>query len=464
MSARFAPLHLLCIFLVSCGTSPTPSDPPPRPNIIFLLTDDQRFDMMGNVNPVVYTPEMDRIAREGLRLENAFVTTPICAASRASIFTGTWERRHRHTFGTPPLRRDLTDASYPALLRANGYRTGFVGKFGVIVEDGAVESMFDVYVPLDRSPYLKSRDDGTTRHLTDITGDEAIAFLRSNPAGQPFVLSISFNAPHAEDGDERQYIWPRAMDALYNDIELPPFPLSDPAFHAALPPFLRNPGRNLNRYRWFWRFDTPEKAQRMTKGYLRMISGVDAVIGRVRDELIELGLAENTILIMMGDNGYFLGERGYAGKWLPYELSLRVPLLIYDPNSPSAAGRRPTAPVLNTDLAPTVLDLAGVEIPATMQGRSLRPFLRGERPEDWRSDFLVEHLMEHAQIAKHEGVRGMRYKYARYFEIKPVFEELYDLESDPLETENLATDPAHAERLMRLRARCDELVEEYERP
>ena len=454
----------LTALLLLLAASPTPQTTgrAAPPNIIFLVTDDQRFDMMGNVNPLLHTPNMDRLAAEGVRFENAFVTTPICAASRASLLTGTVERTHQFTFGTPPLANTLTDQSYATLLRAAGYRTGFIGKFGIRVEPGAVDTMFDAFVPLSSNPYLKVQHDGSTRHLTDVTGDEAIAFLRANPSQQPFMLSVSFNAPHAEDGDERQYIWPAAMDRLYLETVIPDPPLSDPAFFDAQPSFLTDPEINMNRYRWFWRFDTPAKAARMTKGYFRMISGVDAVLGRIHDVLQQQGLADNTLLILMGDNGYFLGERGYAGKWLPYEPSIRVPLLVFDPRSgPAGAGLRPVAMALNIDIAPTLLDLASVGIPATIQGRSLVPLLRGEEPEDWRTDFFVEHLMENKQIVKHEGVRAQRYKYARYFELDPVSEELYDLVNDPLETENLAGDPAHAAVLAALRRRCDELRDRY---
>ncbi len=457
---------LLLLILTGCssGEGSTPQAAA-LPNFIFIITDDQRFDMMGNMNPLLHTPHMDRLAAEGVRFENAFVTTSICAASRASLLTGTVERTHQFTFNTPPLSRAMTDQSYAQLMRAAGYRTGFIGKFGMVVEPGAVDSMFDAFIPLNRNPYFKPQDDGSTRHLTDITGDEAIAFLRAQPPDQPFMLSVSFNAPHAEDSDERQYIWPTAMDSLYAEVVIPDPPLSDPAFFEALPAFLKDSEINMNRFRWFWRFDAPDKAKRMTKGYFRMISGVDAVIGRIRDALEEQGLAENTLLLLMGDNGYFLGERGYAGKWLPYEPSIRVPLLVFDPRPGSSrAGLRPTAMALNIDVAPTVLDLAGITIPSTMQGRSLVPLLRGEQPEDWRTDFFVEHLMEHKQIVKHEGVRGHRYKYARYFELDPVYEELYDLDADPLETQNLATDPAHAEILASLRLRCDELRDGYGGP
>ncbi len=457
-------LGALLLLPLGCAPAHDTADPDLRPNIIFIVTDDQRFDMLGTVNPLLHTPHMDRLAAAGIRFEHAFVTTSICAASRASLLTGTVERTHRFSFNTPPLSTSMTDQSYATLMRAAGYRTGFVGKFGMVVEPGAIDTMFDAFIPLDPDPYFKVQADSSLRHLTDITGDEAIAFLRANPPGQPFMLSVSFNAPHAEDNDERQYIWPAAMDGLYQDTTIPDPPLSDPAFFEALPAFLKDPEINMNRYRWFWRFDTPEKAKRMTRGYFRMISGVDAAIGRVRDELERLDLADNTVLILMGDNGYFLGERGYAGKWLPYEPSIRVPLLVFDPRRSSPVGLEPTQMVLNIDIAPTLLDLAGLPIPAVMQGRSLVPLLRGEEPEDWRTDFFVEHLMEHKQIVKHEGVRGQRYKYARYFELDPVYEELYDLENDPLETKNLARDPAYAEVLARLRTRCDELRDHYGGP
>jgi arylsulfatase A-like enzyme len=460
-------LLLLALLMLSCDPQERPLTQgqavteQERPNLLFIVTDDQRFDMLGIVNPILQTPNMDRLAAEGVRFENAFVTTPICAASRASLLTGLVERTHGYTFGTPPLADRFVDLSYPVLLRQAGYRTGFVGKFGVSTEPGAVDAMFDTYEPLRPAPYIKEQEDGSTRHLTDITADRAVEFLRATDRTIPFALTLSFNAPHADDGDERQFIWPEEMNEKYADVVLPDPPLSDPAFFDALPEFLKD--ASLNRIRWYWRFDTPEKAQRMTKGHLRMISGVDAAIGRVLEELESLELASNTIVVLMGDNGYFLGERGYAGKWLPYELSIRVPLIVHDPRSAeNSRGSIPSLSALNIDIAPTLLDLAGVEVPSTMQGRSLVPILAGASPTDWRSDFFVEHLFDHPDIPKHEGVRGERYKYARYFEQEPVYEELYDLLVDPMEIRNLAGDPDYLEVLTELRSRTDELQAEYE--
>jgi arylsulfatase A-like enzyme len=193
-----------------------------------------------------------------------------------------------------------------------------------------------------------------------------------------------------------------------------------------------------------------------------MISGIDLVIGRLRAKLNELDLADNTVIIFTSDNGYFLGERGYAGKWLPYDQSIHVPLILFDPRGQSTKpGARPTAMALNIDLPPTILDLAGLPTPASMQGRSLLPLARGESPSDWRTDFWIEHLMMEPTIRKHEGVRTTRHRYARYFEATPVFEELYDLQADPLETTNLINNPAHRDTLRALRTRTDELQNQY---
>mgnify|MGYP001043035235 CR=1 FL=1 len=454
---------LLALLFISCSAQERQASTVERPNLLFIITDDQRFDMMGVVNPMLETPHMDRLAMEGVRFENAFVTTPICAASRASLLTGLVERTHQFTFATPPLADRFIEKSYPVLLREAGYRTGHIGKFGVRTEDGATDGMFDVYETFRAAPYLREQEDGSIRHVTDITTDRAIEFLRSTDHASPFALTLSFNAPHADDSDERQFIWPEAMNELYSNTVIPDPPLSEPEFFDALPEFLKE--ASLNRVRWYWRFDTPEKRQQMTKGHLRMISGVDAAIGRVMEELESLELADNTVIILMGDNGYFLGERGYAGKWLPYELSIRVPLVVFDPRvGVQQRGSIPTQSALNVDIAPTLLDMAGVEIPTSMQGESLVPILAGASPADWRTDFFVEHLFDHPEIPKHEGVRGERYKYARYFEQTPVYEELYDLFEDPMETVNLVDDADFLEILDQLRARTDELQTEYGGP
>lgn len=452
-------LGFLLIFGSGCFPSQESEPWPERPNLLVIVTDDQRNDMLGLLHPLLQTPNMDRMAGNGVRFENAFVTTPICAASRASMLTGLVETTHGYTFGTAPLSARLTRQSYPSLLREAGYHSGFIGKFGVRTELRPDSVLFDVFEPLSPAPYLKPQEDGTIRHLTDITADRALAYLADRTSDQPFALTVSFNAPHADDGDPRQYIWPPAMDSLYEDAVLPAPPLSDPTFFESLPTFLAD--SSLNRVRWYWRFDTEEKRQAMTKGYYRMISGVDAAVGRILAKLEDTGMARNTVILLMGDNGYFLGERGYAGKWLPLEPSIRVPLLILTPGAAAPAGSVPDQPVLNIDLAPTLLDLAGLPVPETMQGRSLKPFLTGPTPDEWRTDFFVEHRFDHPQIPQHEGVRTERYTYARYVNEEPVYEELYDRWGDPLQEHNLAGSPDHAYILDALRVRTDSLLVQY---
>ncbi len=419
-----------------------------QPNIILLLTDDQRADALGCAgNPIIQTPNMDTLAARGVRFERAFVTTPICAASRASILTGLYERTHGYTFTKPPLDQRLTGISYPTLLREAGYYTGFIGKLGVRLEEGLIEEMFNTH-RVTAYPYFKEVA-GESRHLTELHGDYAVEFLRERPTDRPFCLSLSFWAPHADDGSEEQYFWPPDCDALYRDTQIPEPDLSDPAFFEALPEFLK---RSLNRTRWHWRFDGPQKYQQMVQGYYRMISGVDMVIGRLMAELERSGEAENTVIILTSDNGYFLGERGFAGKWLMHDLSLRIPLIMYDPRTPGRGeGAVRNEMALNIDLPPTILDLAGLPAPEAMQGRSLLPLIEG-RPADWREEFVSEHLWDNPDIPRSECLRTDRWKYIRYPD-HPEYEELYDLTEDPAESSNLSREPGQASRIQGLRDR-----------
>lgn len=425
-----------------------------RPNILFVLTDDQRFDMMGCAgNRIIRTPNIDRLAREGVRFERAFVTTPICAASRASILTGTFERTHMYTFTRPPLGRGFVENSYPVLLRRAGYRTGFVGKFGVAVDEGVEREMFD-WTRFTSFPYFQDVG-GVERHMTEIEGDAALEFLRGVDPGRPFCLVWCPWAPHADDNDPRQYFWPSAMDGLYDDVDIPVPEMAAPAYYDAQPEFLRN---TMNRTRWRWRFDTPEKYQAMVKGYYRMISGVDMVLGRIVDELERRGLARNTIVVFTSDNGYFLGERGYAGKWLMYDLSINVPLIIFDPRAARGdKGLVRRELVLNVDLPATLLDLARAPLPAGIQGRSLRPLLGRSRPP-WRGEVFCEELWDNPEIPRSECVRTDRWKYIQYAR-HPEYVELFDLENDPQEKSNLADDSGQQARLEDLRERCRKWIE-----
>ena len=425
-----------------------------KPSFVFLLTDDQRYDALGCAgNPIIRTPNMDWLAQNGIRFANAFVTTPICAASRASVFNGLFERKHGYTFTKPPIRPEYCDTSYPVLLRKAGYRTGFVGKFGVEVPEGVEDEWFDYFQP-SAYPYFKDID-GKKKHLTDINMDRALDFIRETDPEQSFCLSLSTWAPHAHDSEEQQYFWPSACDDLYKDVVIPPPVLGEPDFFDSLPEFMK---KSMNRERWFWRFDMPEKYQKMVKGYYRMISGVDMALGRLLDELRRLDRHKDTIVILMSDNGYYLGERGFAGKWTMHDLSIRVPLIIYDPRMARARrGMIDSSLVLNIDMAPTLLNLAGVAVPPEIQGRSLVPFLVGSLANS-RREILTEHLWEHPKIPQTEAVRTENWKYIRYPQ-HPEFEELYDLQNDPIEKNNLVLDKRYSEIQAELCRICDQLIQ-----
>jgi arylsulfatase A-like enzyme len=451
------PIHLrtlLFAVLICIAEILHPQDS--RPNIIFILTDDQRWDALGySGNAIIQTPEMDKLAKEGTYFRNAFVTTPICAASRASIMTGVYERRHGYTFQQPPLKEEFIEKSYFSVLKKTGYHTGFLGKFGVAFENQRDMTHFDVYQPEEQQGYYRLTEGGTIhKHLTDIIADNAISFIKNAPEDKPFSLSISFHAPHAVDSSPEQYIWPAAFDTLYKNTTIPPPVLSAHENFERLPIAVQE---GFNRARWRWRYDTPDKYQKMVKGYYRMISGIDSAIGQIRHALMEQGISGNTIIILMGDNGYFLGERQIAGKWLMYEPSLRVPLIIYNPLG--KGGKTIKDMALNIDIAPTILDFAKAEIPENYQGISLAAYTSNTASYSVKRDhFLCEHLWDFDRIPASEGIRTEKYKYFRYIGA-PSTEELYDLESDPNEAHNLVNTDGYTRTLQELRGRCDSLIE-----
>jgi arylsulfatase A-like enzyme len=440
---------------------------PLRPNILFLLTDNQRADLLGCAgNPIIRTPILDNLAANGVRFSNAFATAPICAASRASYLTGLYELRHQFTFLTPPLRKEFSDISYPAMLKSAGYHTGFIGKFGVAVngiepsleDPDAIDKMFDHfdnYGHWTDGGYEIPQPDNEVRHLTDITGDRVIDFVRDhkdNHPNQPFCLSVSFNAPHAQDGDPRHYIWPDSESELYSDVTVPDAVNSDPEFFETLPEFIQE---SESRKRWHTRYDRPENYQRNVKGLYRMISGIDRNVGRIIEALREGDLLDNTVIIFASDHGMYYGERGLSDCWQMNEECIRIPLIIHDPRAGSSRVVR-NEMALNIDIAPTILDYCDVQIPSVTQGSSLRPII-DKSPTRWRTSFFCEHLFDHHDIPKSEGVRTERWKYIRYFEQSPIHEELYDLGSDPHESVNLAGQMVFAEKLDEMRVRCDDL-------
>jgi alpha-L-rhamnosidase len=448
---------LICCCLHFAGFAQTQ-----KPNIIFILTDDHRWDALGITgNTIIRTPEMDNLASLGTYFSKAFVTTPICAASRASLLTGLYERTHGYTFQKPKLKDPYAAMLYPKILKENGYHVGFFGKLGVTLDNPkqyfSVSDIYDRGNQAERAGYFYKKIGNDTVHLTRYSGYQATQFIKEAPNDRPFCLSISFSAPHAHDNSKGQYYWQEKSDTLYQNAYIPPPLLGDTSYFTKLPLPVRE---GFNRTRWKWRFDTPEKYQEMVKGYFRMITEIDQEIALIRQELSKKGVEKNTIIIIMGDNGYFLGDRQLADKWLMYDYSIRVPLIIYDPrkNNPNTNENM----VLNIDIPATILDAAGITIPDIYQGNSLLPYLDNKMPTSSnRKSILVEHLWTLRDIPSSEGIRTENWKYFRYRLIDAP-EELYDLKNDPLETTNLARIKKYESIIKKLRKECEKQILLYQ--
>ncbi|MBL8169300.1 MAG: sulfatase [Acidobacteria bacterium] len=440
---------VLCLGLLLGGQgahAQRAAQPKPRPNILILYADDWRHDTLGAAgNPIVKTPHLDQLAKEGVRFRRAYVTTSICGVSRATLFTGQWMSRH----GNPAFEAFKTPwrETYPGLLRANGYWVGHIGKW----HNGKFPAeQFDVGRSYAGTHYQK-QPDGTTIHVTEKNERDALEFLRTRPTDKPFCLTLAFFATHAEDQNPKQYLSQPQSEALYRDATIPVPPTMSDEFFRRLPPFIANE-KNEGRNRWHWRFDSPEKYQQYMKAYYRLATEVDTTAGRVLAELAAQGLADNTLVIFTTDNGYFHGEHGLADKWYPYEESIRVPLIVRDPRLKSnKRGQLNDDMVLNVDLAPTILGFAGLPAPAGMQGRDFAPLYLAARKPVWRTEFFYEHatIRDTDFIPSSEALVRKEEKYIFWPDFK--YEELFDLRRDPREMQNLAADKAYAAKLAQMR-------------
>ena len=438
-----------------------------RPNFLILLTDDQKWNALGfEGHPLAATPNIDALAARGVAFRNGFVTTPICATSRASILTSTYFARNRFNFDRPGLAPDLVAQSFPKLLRGQGYVTGLVGKLGVWMDDGLIGAvlrrvglandhggMFDSFQPIDLSPAMAVGDDGIARHRIEREEAAALAFLRNRPEGQPFCLVVGFNEPHITDmpsGRGRFEVSP--SDArLMPDAVLPPPEDATEAVFAELPSVVRKNEliAGAEAEQWLRAGRGNDYAN-----YFRLIAAVDRVVGNLLSELGRLGLDRNTVVILTSDNGLSLGDHRIFGKWTHLDESIRVPLVIFDPRA-GVPGLRPAEFALNVDIAPTILGLAGIEPPAEYQGESLVPFVEGRSPLGWRDEFLIEHRADGGpELPDWVGIRATSFSFAAYD--APQGPEFYltDLRSDPRETENLADDPLQADRVRALHRRA----------
>jgi arylsulfatase A-like enzyme len=422
-------------------------------NVVLLIIDDARWDAIGAAgNRIVRTPRIDELAREGVRFEQARVTTAICMVSRATLLTGQYMSRHAVTQFNRAIAPEAFAQTYPGLLRRAGYWTGYVGKYGV---GQPRPGDFDFLRAYEGTHWMTGST-GERVHVTEKNARDAIAFLQARPKDRSFALTVGFFAPHAEDAAPEQYLPQDWSARLYEGVTIPPPLRGDPTYMAALPPFLSNEA-NEGRVRYHWRFDTPGRYQAYMTRYYRLITEVDEAIGRIVGELQAQGVYDSTLITVIGDNGYFQGDRGLADKWYPYEESIRVPLVVRDPRlAPARRGMTRGEFALNLDVAPTLVAAAGLAVPGVMQGLDLSPLYLNARAPDWRDEFFYEHptVTSRNRIPSSQGVVRKDWKYIEWPEFG--FRQLFDLQNDPGEIRNLAGESAHASRQLRMREQLEE--------
>lgn len=450
-------MRLRLLFLLVGAFSAT-SVSAERMNFVVFLCDDLRYDATGFMgNKIVRTPNLDELASRSVVFDNAFATTSICWTSRASILFGQYASTHRveerGNLGQRTLTPEELSATYLGILKEAGYFLGYVGKWHV----GRVpRDFFDYNGAFDGQGRYWTTRDGEQVHLTELLTERAEEFLRQAPEDSPFCLVIGYKSPHVQDGFRNEpYPHLPQFAGLYETTWMPPPPLSSEEFFARQPRFIQE---SMGRVRWEYRLGPPNSLnyQRSIRRYYRMVTGVDWSVGRVLEALESAGRHERTAILFTSDQGLFLGARGLAGKWLGHDLSIRIPFLLYSPTIPDGLrGKHRDEMVLTLDIAPTLLDLAGISPPGNMQGLSLRPLIEQQPNEGWRTEFFYEYRGRIATIPRSIGVRTTRFKYLRYFAERPIYEELYDLEADPLESRNLAYAPEHRALLTEMRARCD---------
>ncbi|HMJ64321.1 MAG TPA: sulfatase [Candidatus Binatia bacterium] len=445
---RFAALVLFC--LVSATSFFAASN---RPNFLFIYTDDQRYDALGVVQreqgergrfPWLQTPNLDRIAAEGVRFRNAFVVNALCSPSRAVFLTG----RYNHLNGvannhTPFPTNNVTHAS---LLRDAGYATAYIGKWHMDSQRGArpgftYSASYIAHGRYQDCPFqINGFATNTTGWVDDVSTDLVINFLKEH-RDKPFLVVLGYKSPHGPfEPPER---W---NDKLTNVVSRPP-----PNGNAP-PPYLQR--SNLAAR------PVPARQAEMHRKYFRTISAVDENVGRILKALDDMELAENTMLIYASDNGFYLGEHGLGDKRSAYEESIRIPLLLRYPKL-GARGRLIDSMVLNLDLAPTLLDFAGLAITKEMQGRSWKPLLSSVAPlPDWRKSFFYEYFVEIGVTGRQMGppsMTALRTDSAKLIKYPghDDWTELFDLRADPYETNNLAQSSARRDMLQIMQTEYD---------
>ncbi len=404
-------------------------------NIIFVLIDDLRHDAMGFAgHPVIETPHIDRMVGNGIHFKNAFVTTSLCSPSRASILTGLYAHKHQILDNSTLLPEGTV--TFPVLLNQKGYKTGFIGKWHMGGSSDEPRPGFDRWVSFRGqgvyyNPTFNIDGERVKRegYVTDLITDYSVDFIKKNK-DKPFFLYMSHKAVHAA------FIPTERHKGKYRNITVP-----KPASFADTEENYQGKPDWVRRQRTSWHgvdgmYNKTTDFDQFYRDYCETVLGVDDSIGRLMETLEKEGLAEDTLVIFMGDNGFLFGEHGLIDKRCMYEPSIRVPMIAH---CPALTGGRSVEEgmALNIDIAPTLLEAAGVDIPVTMQGRSFLPLIQ-RKNVDWRTEFLYEYFWERAfpQTPSVLGLRTDQHSYMRFQGVWDLY-ELYDIQKDPDQMNNL---------------------------
>jgi N-acetylglucosamine-6-sulfatase len=459
---------LACYLLVTAVPGVQTAAAQERPNIVFILSDDHRYDFMGFMEEpgtpsFLETPAMDKMAGEGVHIANAFVTTSLCSPSRASILTG----QYAHTHGVVDNQRLVPEGTrfFPQDLQEEGYETAFVGKWHMGRSSDEPRKGFDHWesypgqgVYFDPTFNVNGTRQQFEGHVTDITTDRALRWLEEDRE-DPFFLYVSHKAPHYPFEPPKRY------DGLYGDepIDYPETMANTEENYDSQPHWVRERRYGIHGIDHMITgnldndpvpdFDT------LYHDFAESVAAIDENVGRVLDYLETNDMAENTVVVYMGDNGFHLGEHGFYDKRDAFEESIRVPMLAWAPGR-IEPGQRIEEMVANIDIAPTILDLVGRSVPDEMQGESFWPLLQGEDIA-WRDEILYEYYWEWNFPATPSvfALRGERYKYAFYHGAWDK-NSFHDLETDPHERHNLIDVPAFQDKILEMRERLFEKLEE----
>jgi N-acetylglucosamine-6-sulfatase len=415
-------------------------------NIVFILVDDLRHDVLGCTgHPFTETPHIDSLAKNGVRMKNAFVTTSLCSPSRATMLTGLYVHRHRVVDNNNPVGKGTV--FFSQYLQQAGYQTAFVGKWHMGGEGDDPQPGFDHWVSFrGQGTYLPNRDglnvNGTRvaqkGYITDELTDYAIDWLQSLKSDQPFMLYLSHKATHAE------FVPAARHRGRYKDKQMPKLVADKPEDYANKPMWVKNQRNSWHGVEFAYHSDLD--VENYYKSYCETLLAVDDSVGRVLDFLRDKNLLDSTLVIFMGDNGFLFGEHGLIDKRTAYEESIRVPLLMQCPEL-FQGGTVVEKMVANLDIAPTILEAAGLAPPEGLDGKSFVSLAQG-KDVPWRDALLYEYYWERnfPQTPAMHALRTDKYKYIHYYGIWDT-DELYDLEKDSHETKNLVRSPAHKQVL-----------------